>query len=629
MAAVGVSSPPPPGLTPKGSPTRMREERGEVRCFADIELRLDLLSEKVEDCLAEILRLQIGAHHRTPSGSISSTTPSSRLAGLRGSVSTLGMLDVMPAVASKSMPALPALGTPRQSTDATSYGSGRLSSVDAPLNGTSRASMDSVFYGADRGSVVSAAESREYQALRTTRHSRLSNASSRLGSRLSRAEVARSSRSRKVMPVRRVDFKVAWHISDDSQKPATEEAEAHIVSPMMRLVKRTRSEYVWELLDDPESSRLAWWISFLFKVMTVFSVIISNLQIWEEPILDTGLAAALETIFDSVYITEFGARLFTAPSRYAFILDPYNWADLLSTTALFFRAGIGFVIQRPPSSTEERNVQVILLFIVPVVRLLKLLRYFDSFRLLVDACRNSFASLPVMVYTMALILLVAANAIYLAEERSNIPSLPHSHWLALVTMTTVGFGDFTPKTAWGFVFVGMLSLISTCFVAMPVGIIGREFSHCWETRNYVLLLTRMRKCLWKWGFGAKDLAVLFEYVDIDGDGVLSLHEFIELIHQLRIGMTVETATELFNLFDDNGNGTIDYFEFLRHIFPDENLEDEDENKKKIRESSRRVTDALGLLKEDGAKLWGTSSVISGSHCAPIAETEETESEHST
>eukprot|EP00913_Durusdinium_trenchii_P016685 g15684.t1 len=178
-------------------------------------------------------------------------------------------------------------------------------------------------------------------------------------------------------------------------------------------------------------------------------------------------------------------------------------------------------------------------------------------------------------------------------------------------MTTVGFGDFTPKTAWGFVFVGMLSLISTCFVAMPVGIIGREFSHCWETRNYVLLLTRMRKCLWKWGFGAKDLAVLFEYVDIDGDGVLSLHEFIELIHQLRIGMTVETATELFNLFDDNGNGTIDYFEFLRHIFPDENLEDEDENKKKIRESSRRVTDALGLLKEDGAKLWGTSSVISG------------------
>lgn len=50
---------------------------------------------------------------------------------------------------------------------------------------------------------------------------------------------------------------------------------------------------------------------------------------------------------------------------------------------------------------------------------------------------------------MTFIVLFFATGIYLVEERDTIPSMPHSLWLALVTMTTVGYGDYYPKSLSG------------------------------------------------------------------------------------------------------------------------------------------------------------------------------------
>jgi hypothetical protein len=46
------------------------------------------------------------------------------------------------------------------------------------------------------------------------------------------------------------------------------------------------------------------------------------------------------------------------------------------------------------------------------------------------------------------------------------------------------------------------------FLAMPVGIIGYEFTCCWQSRDRVLLITKVRKCLEKWGYSAKDVPCL-------------------------------------------------------------------------------------------------------------------------
>ncbi|CAE7251900.1 Kcnd3, partial [Symbiodinium pilosum] len=59
-----------------------------------------------------------------------------------------------------------------------------------------------------------------------------------------------------------------------------------------------------------------------------------------------------------------------------------------------------------------------------------------------------------------------------------------------------------------------------------VGIIGHEFTSCWQTRDRVLCITRARQAMVKWGYSASDVKVLFEYVDVDHDGNLDLLEFI-------------------------------------------------------------------------------------------------------
>lgn len=304
------------------------------------------------------------------------------------------------------------------------------------------------------------------------------------------------------------------------------------------------------------------------------------------------LTLVLDICFDTVFMVEFLSRLVSTPSKRTYLKDPLNWADIVSALGLPLRAVTGFAVLAHPPSTA---LETVLVFFLPLVRLLKLLRYFESFRLLLDACKNSMEAVPFLAYMAAVITLSSATVIYLVEPRSRIPSMPHSVWLALVTMTTVGYGDFFPVTFWGYVTVSVLTCASVLFLALPVGIIGNEFWNVWESRNEVLLVTRVRRALHKWGYAAKDVKILFQYVDQDGDGTLDLAEFLELVRQMRIGISAENAFKIFTIFDDDSSGTIDCAEFLRHIFPEEYVEKQQEQSQSLRKSQAHVSLALHQL----------------------------------
>ena len=188
-------------------------------------------------------------------------------------------------------------------------------------------------------------------------------------------------------------------------------------------------------------------------------------------------------------------------SRRTYFLDPLNLADIVSGLGLPVRLSIGVVIdaQTPPAARAA------LLLFLPLFRFLKFLRYFEALHLLIDAFVNSFESLPVLVYLLALIVAWGSTAIYLFEERSNIPSMHHSIWLAIVTMTSVGYGDLYPVSLPGYLSVSVLTFASILFLALPIGIIGHEFTMSWHNRAKVLLINKTRKCLEKWGYSARDV----------------------------------------------------------------------------------------------------------------------------
>lgn len=385
-------------------------------------------------------------------------------------------------------------------------------------------------------------------------------------------------------PVRGVDLKIAWQIHAREMRNAECDEETR---PIMRLLYRSRCACLWELVDDPDSSRAAWWLSVFLKMVVFINMAVAFFQSTKGHIFNATLGV-VGTFCDVVFCLEFLARVISAPSKVVLIKDPFNWTDFLSALALPLR--ISFALH-----PQLRAAEVILLFFLPVVCSLKLLRYFESFRLLIDACRNSVPALPVLVYTMSVITLLSSSAIYLVESRDNIPSMPHALWLALVTVTTVGYGDFAPKSTAGYVVVSILSCVSVLFLGLPVGIIGHEFKACWESRSRVLLMTRVRKCLAKWGYSAQDLRVLVEFVDEDGDGNLNLSEFMALINQMRIGIRAGVAIQLFMLFDDDQNGFLDYHEFLRHLFPEEYVLDQQQRAKTFQEPNKRVSEALNHL----------------------------------
>merc|ERR1719253_1028837 len=177
-----------------------------------------------------------------------------------------------------------------------------------------------------------------------------------------------------------------------------------------------------------------------------------------------------------------------------------------------------------------------LVCIAPILRLMKMVRHFEKIHILNSAFNQSVEALPVLLYIQMMITLVFASMIYFVEPRDNIESYPQAIWLSIVTMTTVGYGDITPQSPEGAIVVSVLVIGSMLFMAMPLGIIGSAFNQVWSNRDAVLLMSRTRDRLVKWGYTAHDIPLLFRMVDQDGDGELELEEFKELITQMKIGL---------------------------------------------------------------------------------------------
>jgi len=273
-------------------------------------------------------------------------------------------------------------------------------------------------------------------------------------------------------------------------------------------------------------------------------------------------------LFEVAFLSDMLARFYASPNRRAFCHNFYNVIDVVTVLPLVVRVAVGCVI--PPATNNvgfDDVARYFLLCIVPVARLLKILRHFETFQLLLSAFKQCVEALPVLLFTQFLIALVFSSLIYFVEPRDNIGSLPTAVWLTIVTMTTVGYGDVTPKSAEGSAIVAFLVICSVIFTAFPLGIIGSTFTAVWSDRDRILLMQRTRDCLDQWGYTAYDIAKLFQLADKDGDEELSLDEFRELMQHMHLGLKDERVAELFQSFDYDFSGTINHNEFVRVLFP--------------------------------------------------------------
>jgi voltage-gated potassium channel len=118
-----------------------------------------------------------------------------------------------------------------------------------------------------------------------------------------------------------------------------------------------------------------------------------------------------------------------------------------------------------------------LLRLLRVFRVLKLAEYLRESRTLVQALRARWRKIAVFLMTVMTIVVVVGTLMYVIEgERHGFTSIPISIYWAVVTLTTVGYGDLAPATTLGRALAVVLMLTGYGIIAVPTGIVTAELS---------------------------------------------------------------------------------------------------------------------------------------------------------
>jgi voltage-gated potassium channel len=193
----------------------------------------------------------------------------------------------------------------------------------------------------------------------------------------------------------------------------------------------------------------------------------------------------LEWAFTILFTIEYGLRLWLSKRKLGYIFSFYGMVDLLAIIPTYL--SIFFI-------NTQFLVVIRSLRLLRVIRVLKLGRYLKDAEFLSEALRASRAKIQIFIASMLTIVLIAGTIMYIVEgPESGFTSIPMAMYWAIVTLTTVGFGDITPLTPIGKFMASIIMLMGYGIIAVPTGIVTSEMTQAKNRRK--LSITRMcRKC---------------------------------------------------------------------------------------------------------------------------------------
>ena len=209
-------------------------------------------------------------------------------------------------------------------------------------------------------------------------------------------------------------------------------------------------------------------------------------------------------------------------------------------------------------------------------------------------------------------------------------SVPHAMWFLIVTVTTVGFGDVSPSTTLGQLFISAVILLGILFLAMPLSVVGSNFQQAWDDRTLYKLQALTRQMLSENDMKPDDCITAFKQFDVDGDGLVDEKEFAHfVVGVLGLNLKKPELVKLWAMLDANHSGSINFTEFAEMLFPghtfsEESMGDKGEDEKvgehtfKLRQAAAadtalaRARDGVGVL--DSAEI--VKALSRDSSCVP-------------
>ncbi|MBJ3777467.1 ion transporter [Acuticoccus mangrovi] len=179
-----------------------------------------------------------------------------------------------------------------------------------------------------------------------------------------------------------------------------------------------------------------------------------------------GIFLVEEWVIVGVFSAEYLLRLYAAPRRLGYVFSFFGIIDLISILPTLLLLGY-----------DVRSIRA--LRVLRVLRLLKLARYVRALERLGRAVRTVGDELVVFAAVAIIVLYLCATGIYFFEHDAQpeaFGSIPDAMWWAVVTLTTVGYGDVYPITAGGRLFTGLMLMLALGVIAVPTGLVSSALS---------------------------------------------------------------------------------------------------------------------------------------------------------
>ncbi len=203
-------------------------------------------------------------------------------------------------------------------------------------------------------------------------------------------------------------------------------------------------------------------IGFIIASVTV--VILKSVKTFSAPYYH--FFQLLELLFSIFFTIEYLTRIYCSPHPRKYIFSFFGIVDLLSILPLY----LSFI------STNARYLLMMRAFrLIRVFRIFKLFNFLSEGNLLLRSLKLSAPKIVVFFFFVLILVTSIGTLMYMIEGTqpdTKFDNIPNSIYWAIVTMTTVGYGDITPTTALGRLLSAIVMLVGYTIIAVPTGIVS-------------------------------------------------------------------------------------------------------------------------------------------------------------
>ena len=310
----------------------------------------------------------------------------------------------------------------------------------------------------------------------------------------------------------------------ETDKPTEEEVakkfgyEDKYLSGSMSSWQRTKPK-IWSLFDEPHSSHWAKIVSLtsvFFILISILSFCLKthpncrvpvirnvtvrdfrhNVTFWTLDKAQTYPHEAfffIELVCNVWFTFELIVRFIVTPTVKVFLESPLNWIDFVATLSFHSDMLLQYYFK------DIENADILEFFsIIRILRLFKLTRHSPGLKILIHTFKASSKELTLLVFFLVLGMVIFASLVYYAERlhtnpKNDFKSIPEGLWWAVVTMTTVGYGDMVPKTYAGIIVGSLCALSGVLVIALPVPVIVSNFSMFYSHTQARMKLPKKRR----------------------------------------------------------------------------------------------------------------------------------------